>query len=170
MQPEVKHCRAGGIAAGPPPWPGTTQPQVPADHSLWEPRLRCWRSHLVMMHSHNRQLLGLPQLDYAAVESSSLSLIHSVKPSASGDFRKSSDCNSPARGETEKDTTAEAVLPASLKQAQGEEEKDKGEKTPQNQARQEVEISMFTLRRLVKLPRPVVGKLRLASHCGSLAP
>lgn len=68
------------------------------------------------MHSHNRQLLGLPQLDCAAVESSSQSLIHSVKPSASGDFRKCSDCNSPARGKTEKDTAAEAVLPASLKQ------------------------------------------------------
>lgn len=66
------------------------------------------------IHSHKRQLLGLPQLDDAAVESSSPSLIRSVEPTASGDFRKSSDCNSPARGKPEKDSSAEAVRPPRL--------------------------------------------------------
>lgn len=46
-------------------------------------------------------------LGCATVECSSQSLTHAVKPAASGDFGKSSDCNSAARGETEKDTAVD---------------------------------------------------------------
>lgn len=46
---------------------------------------------------------GQSPLDCVAVEEPDQNLIHFVKPTATGGFRKSNDCNSPARGKTERE-------------------------------------------------------------------